>query len=155
MRAAFSEDFEGLEFPPAADQRIQLRVHWKSLEQGRSAADLSDGTLRFLFLIAILANPNPPALICIDEPEIGLHPSMLPIVAEYAVDASQRSQVVFSTHSPDFLNAFRETPPTTTVVSWQDGETHLRVVSGETLDYWLQQYSLGDLFRSSELEAME
>ncbi|MBI2478604.1 MAG: AAA family ATPase [Planctomycetia bacterium] len=82
MRAAFGDDFEELVFPPAADQRIQLRIRWKSLQREQSTADLSDGTLRFLFLLAVLANPSPPPLIAIDEPETGLHPSMLPIVAE-------------------------------------------------------------------------
>ncbi|MCY2965920.1 MAG: AAA family ATPase [Planctomycetota bacterium] len=55
MRAAFGDDFEELVFPPAADQRIQLRIRWRSLRQEQSAADLSDGTLRFLFLLAVLA----------------------------------------------------------------------------------------------------
>jgi predicted ATPase len=154
MSAAFGEDFEEIIFPPAADQRIQLRIRWRSLKREQSAADLSDGTLRFLFLLAILANPSPPPLIAIDEPEIGLHPSMLPIVAEYARDASNRSQVILTTHSPEFLDAFGEEVPTTTVVEWQNGETHMRVVSGDDLTYWLTQYSLGELYRSRELEAM-
>ena len=154
MRAAFGEDFEEIVFPPAADQRIQLRIRWRSLKREQSAADLSDGTLRFLFLLAILANPSPPPLIAIDEPETGLHPSMMPIVAEYARDASNRSQVILTTHSPEFLNAFGEDVPTTTVVERIDGETRLRTLSGEDLTYWLRQYSLGELYRSRELEAM-
>ncbi len=154
MKAAFGEEFEELVFPPAADQRIQLRVRWKSLTREVSAADLSDGTLRFLFLLAVLANPKPPALIAIDEPETGLHPSMLRIVAEYARDAASRTQVVLTTHSPEFLDAFGDEPPTTTVVEWQDGQTQLRVLAGDSLDYWLKQYSLGELYRSWQLEAM-
>jgi predicted ATPase len=155
MRAAFGDDFEEVLFPPAADNRIQLRVRWKSLKREQSAADLSDGTLRFLLLLTVLANPNPPELVAIDEPETGLHPSMLPIIAEYAVDAARRTQVVFTTHSPQFLDAFTDTKPTTTVAQWQDGETILKNVEGEQLAYWLQEYSLGALFRSGELEAME
>jgi len=141
-------------FPPAADQRIQLRIRWKSLQREQSAADLSDGTLRFLLLLAVFANPDPPPLIAIDEPETGLHPSMLPIVAEYARDAADRAQVVLATHSPEFLDAFGDHPPTTTVVERVEGETILRVVGGENLDYWLKQYTLGELYRSKELEAM-
>jgi predicted ATPase len=155
MRAAFGDDFEELIFPPAADQRIQLRVRWKSLKREQSAADLSDGTLRFLLLLTILASPSPPPLIAIDEPETGLRPSMLPIIAEYAVDAATRTQVIFTTHSPQFLDAFTDTKPTTTMAKWENGETTLNVLGGEQLDYWLKEYSLGALFKSGELEGME
>ncbi|MGB4804187.1 MAG: AAA family ATPase [Anaerolineae bacterium] len=154
MRVAFGDDFDELIFPPAADQRIQLRVRWKSLRREQTAADLSDGTLRFLFLLAILVNPNPPGLIAIDEPETGLHPSMLPIIAEYASDAALKSQVILTTHSAEFLDAFGDTPPTTTVAQWQEGRTHLRILSDEALDYWLKRYTLGRMYRSGELEAL-
>ena len=154
MRAAFSKDYEELVFPPAADQRVQLRVRWRSLKTEQSAADLSDGTIRFLLLLAILGNPTPGSLISIDEPEIGLHPSMLPIVAELAVDASERSQVILTTHSPQLLDAFTGTPPTTTVAQCVDGETRLAVVDSEELRRWLGEYTLGALFRSGELEGM-
>ena len=154
MRAAFGEDFEELLFPPDADQRIQLQIRWRSLQRERSAADISDGTLRFLFLLAVLANPSPAPLVAIDEPETGLHPSMLPIVAEYAREAASKAQVILTTHSPEFLNAFGDGAPTTTVVECREGETVLRVLSGDTLAYWLKDYTLGELYRSSELEAM-
>ena len=155
MRAAFGDDFEELLFPPAADGRTQLRIRWKSLTTGQSAANLSDGTLRFLYLLTILANPEPPALIAIDEPETGLHPSMLSIIAEYAAEAARRTQVIFTTHSAEMLNAFSETRPTVTVCEWHDGQTELHVLAGEKLDYWLGKYSLGELFRTGELENMK
>ncbi len=155
MRAAFGDDFEELSFPPAADGRTQLRIRWKSLTTGQSAANLSDGTLRFLYLLTILANPKPPALIAIDEPETGLHPSMLSIIAEYAAEASRRTQVIFTTHSAEMLNAFSETQPTVTVCEWQNGQTQLHVLAGEKLDYWLGKYSLGELYRTGELENMK
>jgi len=154
MKAAFGDDFDEIIFPPAADSRIQLRVRWRSLKREQSAADLSDGTLRFLFLLTVLASPTPASLIAIDEPETGLHPSMLPLVAEYAVDASKRSQVILTTHSPDFLSAFHKDKPTTTVAEWNDGQTVLKKLGGEALGYWLKEYSLGELFRSGELETM-
>jgi predicted ATPase len=154
MRAAFGNDFEELVFPPASDQRIQLRVRWKTLRREQSAADLSDGTLRFLFLLTCLASPTPAPIIAIDEPETGLHPSMLPIIAEYAVNASSNAQIIFTTHSDQFLDAFQDTKPTTTVARWADGETTLKTLDGSALDYWLKEYSLGALFRSGELEAM-
>ncbi len=154
MSAAFGSDFEELVFPPAADQRIQLRVRWRSLKREQTAADLSDGTLRFLFLLAVLANPNPPGLIAIDEPETGLHPSMLPIVAEHAAEASRKSQVILTTHSAELLDALSAFHPTTTVARWESGETHLQVVADETLRHWLGEYTLGRLYRSGELETV-
>ncbi|MBA3240510.1 MAG: AAA family ATPase [Acidobacteria bacterium] len=154
MRAAFGSDYEKLVFPPAADQLIQLRVRWKTLKREQSAADLSDGTLRFLLLLTVLASPDPPPVIAIDEPEVGLHPAMLPIIAEYAVDATLRAQVILTTHSPQLLDAFTDKNPTTTVAKWQDGETVLQNLSGDDLAYWLKEYTLGTLFKSGELERM-
>ena len=154
MRAAFGSDFEELIFPPAADQRIQLRVRWKSLKREQSAADLSDGTLRFLLLLTILGSLSTASLIAIDEPETGLHPSMLPIIAEYAYEASRHSQVIITTHSPQFLDAFGDKRPATTVTKWENGETKLKTLDTQELDYWLKEYSLGTLFTSGELEGM-
>lgn len=154
MRAAFGEDFEELIFPPASDQRIQLRVRWKTLLREQSAADLSDGTLRFLFLLTVLATPSPASLIAIDEPETGLHPSMLPIIAEYAADAALKTQVILTTHSDQLLDAFGDAEPITTVATWANGETTLDTLDGEELAYWRQEYTLGALYRSGELEAM-
>jgi predicted ATPase len=154
MHAAFGHDFEELVFAPASDQRIQLRVRWKSLNREQSAADLSDGTLRFLFLLTALSSPDPAPLIAIDEPETGLHPSMLPIIAEYAADAARRTQIIFTTHSPLFLDAFGAKAPTTTVVKWNEGSTELTTIAGDELEHWMKDYSLGALHRSGELEAM-
>jgi predicted ATPase len=155
MRAAFGSDYEELVFPPAADQRIQLRLRWRSLRTEQSAANLSDGTLRFLLLVAIFASPNPGDLIALDEPETGLHPSMLPIIAELAAEAAQRTQVILSTHSADLLDAFSDVAlPTTTVTSIVEGETRLSVLDGEELRRWTEQYRLGALMRSGELEGM-
>ncbi len=154
MRAAFGDDFEELVFPPAADERIQLRVRWKTLKREQSASELSDGTLRFLMLLTILSSPAAAPVIAIDEPETGLHPAMLPIIAEYAVDAAERSQIIFTTHSPDFLDAFGDFTPATSVVVWENGETVIRRLEEERLQYWLREYSLGKLFTSGELEGM-
>ena len=79
---------------------------------------------------------------------------MLPIIAEYASDAALKSQVILTTHSAEFLDAFGDTPPTTTVAQWQEGRTHLRILSDEELDYWLKRYTLGRMYRSGELEAL-
>ena len=79
---------------------------------------------------------------------------MLPIIAEYAVDAAERSQIIFTTHSPDFLDAFGDFTPVTSVVVWENGETVIRRLEEERLQYWLREYSLGKLFTSGELEGM-
>ena len=153
MGAAF-DDFEEVVFLPASSQRIELGVRWKSLKSVQTAASLSDGTLRFLFLLTVLSDPNPPALIAIDEPETGLHPRMLPIVAEFAADAARQTQIVFTTHSDSFLSAFRDIQPTTTVVSQENGETKLDVLDNSQLEYWLKEYTLGELYETGQLESM-
>ncbi len=154
MRAAFGSDFEELEFPPAEDQRIQMRVRWKSLTRIDSAADLSDGTLKFLMLIAILANPSRGDLVAIDEPEIYLHPSMFPVIAELAVEAAKTSQIIFTTHSPEFLTAIGTHNPITAVLQNVEGETKLNVLDQHEMKRWLEKYKLGELFVSGDLEAL-
>lgn len=154
MRAAFGSDYVRLEFPPASDQRIQLAVVFEHLHNPVSLGDISDGTLRFLFLMTVLAAPDPAPLIAIDEPETGLHPSMFPIIAEYAAQAAKKTQVVFTTHSPQFLDACGPFLPTVTVTGWKDGETTLTNLDGDLLEKWLADYSLGKMFESGDLEAL-
>jgi predicted ATPase len=110
--------------------------------------NLSAGTLQFLFLITVLMAPSPPHLIVVEEPEQYLHPSMLPIIAEHAVDAAHRTQIVFTTRSPQLLDAFADTRPTATVLECREGRTHLATLSGERLE----AYSLGRLFTAGILE---
>lgn len=154
MRAAFGREFEGLEFTPAEDQRVQMRLQWRSFATPHSAARLSDGTLRFLMLLVILLNRSRGDVVAIDEPETGLHPSMFPIIAELAAEASRSSQIVISTHSPEFLTALGPHGPTTTVVQAVGGETKLTVLNGEDLKRWLEKYTLGELFVSGGAEAL-
>ena len=152
MTAAFPGDYDKLTFTPAEDGRVQMRVRRKHRNKADSTADLSDGTLRFLLLVAILGSPDPAPLIAIDEPETGLHPRMLPIVAELAENAAMKTQVIFSTHSPEFLNAFRDEPPTTTVVTSDGSESELKTLEGESLKRWIDDYSLGKFAFSGEAE---
>jgi predicted ATPase len=77
------------------------------LKDELTLADLSDGTLRFLCWAALCLSPNVPPLICIDEPEIGLHPRVLPVLAGMLRLASARSQILVATHSPHFLRQFQ------------------------------------------------
>ena len=154
MTTAFPDDFEKLSFPPAEDGRTQLRVRRKHRKRADSAADLSDGTLRFLLLLAILGRPDPAPLIAIDEPETGLHPRMLPIVAAVAANAAIKSQVIFTTHSPKLLDAFAEDLPTTTVMTSNGSATEMKTIGGDDLKYWVENYSLGKFAFSGEAETV-
>lgn len=141
MADAFGENYEELIFPPAADQHIEMRIRWKNLRREQPALEISAGTLRFLLLLTILASPEKPPLIAIDEPELGLHPAMLPIIADLALKASETTQVILTTGTPALLDAFPEIP-STTIVNWQKGETILKSLSGDALEDWLMEYSL-------------
>jgi predicted ATPase len=154
MSAAFPNDYEKLAFPPEASGRVELRVRRKHRRRADSSADLSDGTLRFLMLMTILGSPDPAPLIAIDEPETGLHPRMMSIVAEVAANAARKSQIIFSTHSPSFLDAFDDEPPTTTIVTMEGSETVLKTIAGEELKRWIDDYSLSKFVFSGEADAV-
>jgi predicted ATPase len=154
MSAAFPDDYGELIFRETEPNRIQLYIRRKHGNREDSAADLSDGTLRFLVLVAILATPDPPPLIAIDEPEAGLHPSMLPIIAEFAAEAATRTQVILSTHSPQMLDAFGDTLPATTIFEWAGDHTELKTITGDKLKKWVQEYSLGRFMFSGEAAAV-
>jgi predicted ATPase len=154
MSAAFPNDYDKLVFPPEADGRTQLRVRRKHRKRADSSADLSDGTLRFLMLMTILGSPDPAPLIAIDEPETGLHPRMLPIIAEVAANAALKSQVIFATHSPEMLDALSDEKPTTTIVTSNGSETELKTIGGDELKRWIDNYSFGKFAFSGEAEAI-
>jgi predicted ATPase len=146
IQAAFGNNFERLEFTKLEDGQLRAQLRWKSLSHLQDVADLSDGTLRFLMLLAILLNPRRGDLVAIDEPEVSLDPSMLPIIAELAFEASRTSQVIVSTHSPEFLAALIEQGAVTTVVQAPEGETKLSTLDRDALARWLQKYESGGLF---------
>lgn len=115
------------------------------------ATRLSDGTLRYLCLLAILCHPTPPPLVCIEEPELGLHPDILPTIAELLLEASQRTQLIVTTHSSTLIDALTSTPETVLVCEKHDGSTTMRRLDEASLSLWLQKYSLGQLWRQGEL----
>jgi len=88
------------------EPRVLVRIREVGLRRGIEMWELSDGMLRFLLLCTALLNPIAPGLIAIDEPEVGLHPKLLPIVADVIRSAAERTQVLITTHSPQLLNAF-------------------------------------------------
>lgn len=136
--------------------KVLVNIREKGMKRNMQLWDLSDGMLRFLCLGTALLNPVPPALIAIDEPEVGFHPRLLPIVADMIKTASEKTQVLVTTHSPDLLNCFdidniAVMARSENKVTWQRPSDHeslkmmLKNVEGE---------SLGDLHRSGELEAL-
>lgn len=129
---------------------VQTYIREEGLIQPIPATRLSDGTLRYLFLIALLLDPTPPPLICIEEPEIGLHPDILPIIAEMLVEASQRTQLIITTHSDALVSAI---PPESVLVCERNQEkgTYLRHLQADKLKDWLENYTLGDLWRMGEI----
>jgi predicted ATPase len=110
--------------------------------------------LRFLMLMTILGSPDPAPLIAIDEPETGLHPRMMSLVAEVAENVARKSQIIFSTHSPSFLDAFDNELPTTTIVTMEGSETVLKTIAGEELKRWIDDYSLSKFVFSGEADAV-
>jgi len=138
--------------------QVLVRVREKGMPRSMEVGELSDGMLRFLCLVTALLSPVISPLIAIDEPEVGLHPRLLPIVADMIKMASERTQVLVTTHSPDLLNRFdinnvavmtRDEDAVRT--RWHRPSDRkslvqmLESVAGETL---------GDLHRSGELEAL-
>lgn len=111
---------------------------------------LSDGTLRFLCLLAILRHPKPPSIICIEEPEIGMHPDIMPTIADLLIDASQRSQVFVTTHSDALISSITS-PQMVLVCERDDVGSHIRKLDSGSLQEWLEDYTLGDLWRMGEL----
>lgn len=115
------------------------------------ATRLSDGTLRYLCLLAILCHPKPPPLVCIEEPELGLHPDILPTLAELLREASERCQLVVTTHSDVLVDALTDTPESVVVCEKHHGQTNMRRLDKADLSDWLERYSLGELWRKGEL----
>ena len=115
------------------------------------ASRLSDGSLRYLCLLAILLDPEPPAFIAIEEPELGMHPDLIPKIADLLVDASTRTQLVVTTHSEMLVEAFHDQPEAIVVCEKHDGQTRMKRLNRDELSIWLKDYRIGDLWMSGQL----
>jgi predicted ATPase len=115
------------------------------------ATRLSDGTLRYLCLLAILCHPNPPPLICIEEPELGLHPDVLPTLAELLKEAATRCQLIVTTHSDILVDAMADQPESVLVCQKDESGTTFSRLNAEDLKPWLEKYRLGELWISGQL----
>lgn len=137
--------------------QVLVGVREKGMSRSMNLWDLSDGMLRFLCLATALLNPQHGTLLAIDEPELGLHPGLLPIVAEMIKSAAERNQVLVTTHSPDLLDCFDIAD--VAVMARIEGDVRVvwyRPSNRKTLVEMLRNVTgetLGDLHRSGELEA--
>jgi predicted ATPase len=131
---------------------VQLFIHETGPGQPIiPATRLSDGTIRYLSLLGILCHPNPPPVICIEEPELGLHPDIMPVIAELLFESSKRAQLIVTTHSTELVSALEQTPESIIVCERDHRGTYLRRLESEKLRAWLQNYSLGELWHKGEI----
>jgi predicted ATPase len=143
-------DIRDVRVRPAAGGTLQLYLE-ESGEMEIPAGRLSDGTLRYLSLLLILLNPEPGPLIVIEEPELGLHPDVIPEVAKLLIEASGRTQLVVTTHSRMLIDALGDDPECVVVCEKHDGESTFERLDGERMKAWLENYSLGDLWSKGEI----
>lgn len=149
--APFFEDFI---LSPQKLNAEKIRLEWRHVgsDDYFDAASLSDGTLRFIALTTLFLQPLEyrSSVILVDEPELGLHPYAITILASLIKQASISTQVIISTQSPLLLDNFE--PEDVLVADREDGGTQLtRLESSKHLEKWLDDYSLGQLWEKNEL----
>ena len=142
----FYEDIEDFDIRLLPGGYVEIFFQENNFNHPIPATRLSDGTLRYLSLLAILLHPNPPPLICIEEPELGLHPDVLPTLIDLLKEAAQKTQVIITTHSADLVDALSDTPEAVLVFDKQQGSTTVTRLNKEDLADWLKDYSLGQLW---------
>ncbi|WP_320172973.1 AAA family ATPase [Maridesulfovibrio sp.] len=123
-----------------------VRIFLEEGDLSTPANRLSDGTIRFLCLLAILCHPTPPSLICIEEPEMGLHPDAIVLLKDLLIEASEHTQIIITTHSDILIDALSETPEYVMVCEKAEGKTKIIRLDRLNLKSWLENYSLGDLW---------
>ena len=130
---------------------VQIYLHEEGLKAPIPATRQSDGTIRFLALIAVLLHPEKAPLLCIEEPELGLHPDALAIIAELLIAAKSRTQVIVTTHSDVLVSALTEEADSVLVSDYVGGSTEFRRLDPAKLKHWLEQYRLGEIWRMGKL----
>lgn len=143
--------FDGFVLAPSRLNEKKIKLEWrqKGSDAYFDAYSLSDGTLRFICLATLLLQPSPPALILLDEPELGLHPFAIRILAEMLEAASKRVQVMLATQSVTLLNNFA---PGDVIVAENDGlKTTFERLDEEKLKLWLDDFSIGELWEKNVL----
>jgi predicted ATPase len=141
--APFFDDFN-LRPDPHNPDFIRLEWREKGSDTYFRASSLSDGTLRFICLTTLLLQPSMPSAILIDEPELGLHPYAINVLAEMLQGAALKTQVIISTQSVPLVDQF--SPGDVIVVNREDRQSTFERVDADKLSGWLQEYSLGELW---------
>lgn len=144
--------FEKFRLQPLALDNERIRLEWKhvSSDDYFNANHLSDGTLRMICLITLLLQPNLPDTIIIDEPELGLHPSSIELLASLIKSVSTKDKrVICSTQSVTLLNHFE--PEDIIVVDLENNQSVFKRLEQEQLSEWLGQYAIGELWEKNIL----
>jgi predicted ATPase len=149
--APFFEDFLLETETEGEDEKTRLEWRQTGSSFPFQPWQFSDGTIRFICLATALLQPRPPSTILIDEPELGLHPFALDLLAALIHEASDRTQVIVSTQSPLLLNHFE--PKQVIVVDRADGGSRFQKLDAERLSIWLEDYALGELLQKNVIEA--
>jgi predicted ATPase len=148
--APFFDDFL-LRPDPLNEETIRLAWRHKESDQYFGASALSDGSLRFIALATLFLQPERyrPSVILVDEPELGLHPSAITLLASLVKQASVKTQVIMSTQSSLLLDHF--SPEEVLVADRVQNGTELKRLDPAPLTEWLEDYSLGQLWEKNEL----
>lgn len=146
--APFFDDFD-LEPSRLNPDRIRLEWREKGSDMYFNAHALSDGTLRFICMATLLLMPQPPETILIDEPELGLHPYAITLLAALLRSASTRTQVIVSTQSVTLVNQFD--PKDIIVVDRVEGRSTFERQDPEELERWIDEYGMGDIWEKNLL----
>jgi predicted ATPase len=125
-------------------KEINLAWTQKGYDYPFSPFHLSDGSIRFIALATALLQPEPPSTIIIDEPELGLHPEAIHILAELIRDASNRTQVIVATQSPILIDNFGIKD--IVVVNRENGASTFKRLNEDDFKVWLEDYSVGELW---------
>ena len=130
---------------PFIDGKVSVEIEESSGRQ-IPAERLSDGTLRYLSLLTVLLDPDPPPLIGIEEPELGLHPDIVFELAKLLVEASERTQLVVTTHSHTLVDALTDHPTSVVACGRHEGQTWFKRVTPGVAEVWLNDNSLGQVW---------
>jgi predicted ATPase len=143
--------FDNFDLKPSRLNPDKIRLEWREKDSDAyfNAHALSDGTLRFICLTTLLQMPDPASTIIIDEPELGLHPYAIALLAALLRSAATRTQVIVSTQSVTLVNQFA--PQDVIVVDRQDGQSVFTRPDLEALAMWLEEYGVGDLWEKNLL----